>query len=627
MHSANQFDLLRERRFAPFFWTQFLGAGNDNVYKNALIIFVAFHAARLTTLDPNALVNIAGAVFIAPFVLLSATSGQIADKVEKSRLIRWIKLFEIGIMIVGLVGFWRQSLAVMFGALALLGIHSALFGPVKYAILPQHLKPEELIGGNGLVEMGTFVAILLGTIAGGLVVAIDPNGPILAASVAIAIAVAGYLASRGIPHTPAVAPDLAINWNPFSETWRNLRVAQENRVVWLSMLGISWFWFYGAIFLAQFAGFARDILGGNEHVVTFLLALFSIGIGVGSLLCERLSGRKIEVGLVPFGSIGLTVFAIDLWLASKSLKATELAGLDVFLASSAHWRVAADLVLIGLFGGFYIVPLYALIQERSAPSHRSRIIAANNILNAIFIVASAGIAVALLAAGLSIPELFLVNALMNAAVAVFIYGLVPEFLMRFLAWILIHSFYRVEKEDLDRIPETGACVLVCNHVSYVDAVVIAACVRRPIRFVMDHKIFSVPLLSFIFRTMRTIPIAPAREDAAMKDRAFAEVAKALEAGEVVGIFPEGKLTDTGELNPFRPGIQQIVETTPVPVVPLALRGLWGSFFSRSHEGTAMRRLRGVFSRIALVAAPPVPAERVTLDGLQATVLALRGDRK
>jgi 1-acyl-sn-glycerol-3-phosphate acyltransferase len=627
MHTRSQYDLLRERRFAPFFWTQFLGAGNDNVYKNALVIFVAFHAARLTALDPNALVNLAGAIFILPFVLLSATAGQVADKIEKSRLIRWIKVFEIAIMVIGLAGFWRQDLVLMFAALALLGVHSALFGPVKYAILPQHLEPEELVGGNGLVEMGTFVAILLGTIAGGLVVAVDPGGPVLAGALAIAIAVAGWLVSRGIPHTPAVAPDLAINWNPFTETWRNLRFAQENRVVWLSMLGISWFWFYGAIFLAQFAGFSRDVLGGNEHVVTFLLALFSVGIGAGSLLCERLSGRKIELGLVPFGSIGLTLFAVDLWLASGSLKATELAGLDAFLAKPAHWRVAADLVLIGVFGGFYCVPLYALIQERSAPSHRSRIIAANNILNAIFIVASAIIAIVLLKAGLSIPQLFLVNALMNAAVALFIYGLVPEFLMRFLAWLLIHTFYRVEKEGLDRIPETGPCVLVCNHVSYVDAVVIAACVRRPIRFVMDHRIFKVPLLSFIFRTMRAIPIAPAKEDATMKDRAFAEVAKALAAGEIVGIFPEGRLTDTGELNPFRPGIQQIVETTPVPVVPLALRGLWGSFFSRSHEGKAMRRLRGAFSRIALAAAPPVPAERVTLEGLQTAVLALRGERK
>jgi 1-acyl-sn-glycerol-3-phosphate acyltransferase len=217
--------------------------------------------------------------------------------------------------------------------------------------------------------------------------------------------------------------------------------------------------------------------------------------------------------------------------------------------------------------------------------------------------------------------------LLNAAVAIYIYALVPEFLMRFLAWLLIHTFYRVDKEGLDRIPEEGACVLVCNHVSYVDAVVIAACVRRPVRFVMDHQIFRVPLLSFIFRTMRTIPIAPAREDAAMKDRAFAEVAQALRNGEIVGLFPEGKLTDTGELNTFRPGIRQIVETTPVPVIPLALRGLWGSFFSRSTKGKAMRRLRGLFSRIALVAAPPVPPEQVTLEGLQATVLALRGERR
>ncbi len=475
--------------------------------------------------------------------------------------------------------------------------------------------------------MGTFVAILLGTIIGGLVVAVKGGGPIVAGTVSLAVAVAGYLVSRRIPAMPAVDPGLALNWNPFSETWKNLAVARGNRVVWLSMLGISWFWFYGATFLAQFAGFSRDVLGGNEHVVTLLLALFSVGIGIGSLLCERMSGRRVELGLVPFGSIGLTVFAIDLWLASRHLQANALAGLEVFLASPAHWRVAADLVLIGLFGGFYIVPLYALIQERSPPSHRSRIIAANNILNALFMVASAGLAIALLAVGYSIPELFLVTALMNAAVALYIYGLVPEFLMRFLAWLLIHTFYRVDKDGLENIPDQGPCIVVCNHVSYVDAVVIAACVRRPVRFVMDHRIFRVPLLSFIFRTMRTIPIAPAREDAQMKDRAFAEAALALAAGEIVGIFPEGRLTETGELGPFRPGVQQMIATTPVPVVPMALRGLWGSFFSRSSNGKAMRRLRGIHSRIALVAAPPVPAAQVSLEGLQTTVLALRGARK
>jgi MFS family permease len=403
MTEHSQFQLLRERRFAPFFWTQFLGAGNDNLYKNALIIFVAYEAASLTSLSSNDLVNLAAGLFILPFVLLSATAGQLADKFEKSRLIRWIKLFEIGIMCIGLVGFWRQDLLLLFLALALMGVHSTLFGPVKYAILPQHLRPSELIGGNGLVEMGTFVAILLGTIVGGVVVAIKPQGPIYAGAVTIAVAVAGYLVSRAIPFTPAVASGLKINWNPFTETWKNLRFAHGNRVVWLSMLGISWFWFYGATFLTQFPNFTKDVLGGDEHVATLLLAVFSVGIGVGSLLCERMSGRKVEIGLVPFGSIGLSLFAVDLWLASRGLHPTGLTGIDGFLAVRAHWRVAADLVLLGMFGGFYIVPLYALIQERSEPSFRSRIIAANNILNAIFMVASAGIAIGLLKAGLSIP--------------------------------------------------------------------------------------------------------------------------------------------------------------------------------------------------------------------------------
>ncbi|MEP6997991.1 MAG: MFS transporter [Betaproteobacteria bacterium] len=625
MAEHSQFQLLREKRFAPFFWTQFLGAGNDNVYKNALVIFVAFQAAALTAFSSNDLVNIAAAVFIFPFMLFSATAGQLADKYEKSRLIRLIKTFEIAIMIVGAIGFYRRDLVLLFVALGLMGVHSTLFGPVKYAILPQHLRNDELVGGNGLVEMGTFVAILLGEIVGGLVIAVKPDGPLLAGAVAIAIAIAGYLVSRRIPETPAVAPGLVINWNPFTETWRNLRFAHGNRVVWLAMLGISWFWFYGATYLTQFANFTKDVLGGDERVATLLLAIFSIGIGVGSLLCERLSGHKVEIGLVPFGSIGLSVFAIDLYLASRDLAPQGLAGIGAFFAVSAHWRVIADLILIGMFGGFYIVPLYALIQERSEPAFRSRIIAANNILNAIFMVASAAIALALLKAGLTIPQLLLVTGLMNAVVAVYIYTLVPEFLMRFLAWLLIHTFYRVDKEGLERIPAEGPCVIVCNHVSFVDAIVIAACVRRPIRFVMDHRIFRVPLLNFIFRTMRTIPIAPAREDAAMKERAFAEAAAALRAGEIVGIFPEGKLTETGDLNPFRPGLQRILELAPAPVVPMALRGLWGSLFSRSDRGRALRKIRGLFSRIALVAGPPVPPERATPEFLQQNVLALRGD--
>ncbi len=627
MSAPNQFDLMRERRFAPFFWTQFLGAANDNVYKNALVIFVAFHAATLTQLDANTLVNLAAGIFILPFVLLSATAGQIADKVEKSRLIRQIKLFEIAIMMIGVIGFWQSNLLLMFAALALMGVQSTIFGPVKYAILPQQLKVEELIGGNGLVEMGTFVAILLGTIIGGLLVAAGAAGPVLVGVATIVIAIAGWLASRGIPHTPAVAPELRINWNPITETWRSLRFASGERVVWLSMLGISWFWFYGATFLTQLPNFAKNVLGGDEHVVTLLLAVFSVGIGVGSLLCERLSGRKVELGLVPFGSIGLTLFAVDLWFATSSMQATGLAGVGTFLAQWANWRVVADLMLLGLFGGFYIVPLYALIQERSAPSHRSRIIAANNILNALFMVASAALAIALLATGMSIPGLFLVTALLNAAVAFYIYGLVPEFLMRFLAWLLIHTLYRVHKTGLDNVPAEGPCVVVCNHVSYVDAIVIAGCVRRPIRFIMDYRIFKVPVLNWLFRTMQAIPVASAREDAKVKEAAFATAAKTLAEGEIVGIFPEGRLTEDGELGPFRPGIERILAETPVPVVPMGLSGLWGSFFSRSHNGQAMRRLRGMFSRIRLSVAPPIPPDLATSDALRMQVLALRGERR
>ena len=435
--SGGQYRLLRERRFAPFFWTQFLGAANDNVFKNAFVVFVTFEAAGHLGVDAGMIVNLIGAVFILPFMLFSATAGQLADKIEKSHLIRLVKILEIAIMAIGLAGFVMSSVALLFVALALLGIHSTLFGPVKYAILPQHLAPQELVGGNGLVEAGTFVAILLGTIAGGLVVAIQPGGTVAAGALGIAIAITGWLVSRRIPYTPAVAPQLAINANPFSETWRNLGTARENRVVWRSMLGISWFWFYGAIYLAQLPAFTQRILGGDEHVFTLLLALFSIGIGIGSLLCERLSGRRVELGLVPFGSIGLSLFAFDLWLATRQMHALAQGGLGAFVVTPANWRVAIDIVLLGVFGGFYTVPLYALIQERSQPSHRSRSIAANNILNALFIVASAGIAIGLLSAGLSIPQLFLAVGVMNALVAAYLYTLVPEFLVRFLAWLPI----------------------------------------------------------------------------------------------------------------------------------------------------------------------------------------------
>ena len=625
MSEQSQFGLLRERRFLPFFCTQFLGAFNDNVYKNALVILLAFHAASLTAINPGTLVNLCAGLFILPFFLFSATAGQIADKYDKASIIRYVKLLEIAIMFAGAAGFFFQNVALLMAVLFLMGLHSTIFGPVKYSILPQHLRPTEIVGGNGLVEMGTFLAILLGTILGGLLVAQAQFALYVSATV-VSIAVLGYLASRAIPAAPPAAPDLKINWNPLTESWANLQFTRRNRTVFLSVLGVSWFWFYGATLLTQLPNYCKEVLGGNEQVATVMLAVFSVGVGSGSLLCERLSGHKVEIGLVPFGSIGLSVFALDLFFASPVGGGAALIGAAEFLARAGSARILFDLVMIGVFGGFYIVPLYALIQTRSERSHQSRIIAGNNILNALFMVASAALSALLLYAGYTIPQIFLAIGLLNALVAVYIYTLVPEFLMRFLIWLLMHTVYRLEKRGLENIPDEGAALIVCNHVSFVDALIIVAASRRPIRFVMDHQIFRMPVLSFIFRTGRMIPIAPRKENPLLLERAYEEIDAALRAGDLVGIFPEGRITDNGDLYPFKPGVTRILARTPVPVVPLALRGLWGSFFSRI-DGRAMSRPARLrpWRKVALVGGDVVAPAQATPEFLQQTVHALRGD--
>jgi len=625
MSTHSQYRLLAERRFAPLFWTQFLGAANDNIFKFSLTLLATYHAAEWGGLEAKSVGFVIAGIFIAPFVLFSATAGQVADKIEKGRIMRFVKNLEIAIMALAAYGFLTHHASALYMCVFLMGLHSTIFGPVKYSYLPQHLTDAELTGGNGLVEMGTFVAILLGTMVGGILA--GDLGAQYVAWACLTVAVLGRIAAQFVPLSPSSAPDLRINWDPFSETWRNLKIAAHDRAVFHSLLGISWLWFFGSVFLTSFTPFARDVLGGDENVVTLLLAVFSIGIGTGSLLCERLSGRKIEIGLVPFGSIGMTIFAVDLWLATHDMQAVTLRSLGAFVADPHSWRVMADLFLLALFGGFFSVPLYALIQARAEPSHRARIIAANNILNAIFMIVAALMSKGLLDAGLSFPELFLVVGLMNAAVAAYIYLLVPEFLMRFLAWLLIHTFYRLEKSGLENIPDKGPAMLVSNHVSFVDPVIILAASPRPIRFVMDYRIFKIPVMSFFFRTGKAIPIAPAKEDAKLLEAAYDEVSRALRAGELVAIFPEGRITDTGDLNPFRSGIERIVERDPVPVIPLALRGLWGSFFSR-RDGPAMTkptRLLGLFRRIALAAGPAVAPASANRTLLQEIVANLRGD--
>jgi len=625
LSDSSQFRLLRQRRFAPFFVTQFLGAFNDNVFRNGLVILVTFQGTLVAGMDASQLANVAGALFILPFFLFSATAGQLADKFEKSRLIRAVKLFEIVLMsfaaLTLLTGQYELLLVVLF----FMGFQSTLFGPVKYAYLPQQLDIDELVGGNALVESGTYVAIMLGLIVGGMAVAVEESGPSILAAALVGIAICGYLASRQVPVTRAVDPELRINWNPWSETWHIVGYARENRSVFLSILGISWFWFFGSAITLQLPAYTLVILNGNETVTTVLLVVFAIGVGIGSLLCERLSGHRIELGLVPFGSIGLSLFAIDLYFAHPVASLYEVATVTDFLVREGSFRVMLDIALIGAFGGFYSVPLYAMVQQRADRRHLSRIIAANNILNALFMVAASIMVIALLAANLSIPQLFLVLAALNIVVAVYIYSLLPEFLMRFLAWILVNLLYRIRLSGEENIPQKGPAVLVCNHVSFVDALVLGGSVHRPIRFVMYYRIFQVPLLRFLFRDAKAIPIASAREDETLLNDAYEKIDAELDAGQVVCIFPEGGITRDGLIQPFRSGIERIIERRPVPVIPVALAGLWGSWFSR-QSGGGLRKIPGkLLARVDVRIGEPVPPADISAARLELLVRTLRGD--
>ena len=624
MTEQSQFALLGKKRFLPFFLTQLLGAFNDNIFKQSLILAILFKISA--DADKSLLVNLCALLFILPFFLFSALGGQFGEKFPKDALIRKIKLAEIVIMLLGATGVLLGNLPLMLAVLFAMGTQSALFGPVKYSILPQHLREEELVGGNALVEMGTFLAILAGTIGAGIIMASTGYASIVAASVVI-VAVLGYLASRAIPSAHAAMPELRLDWNILRQSWLIMKLGLGQRpAVSRSLIGNSWFWFLGAVYLTQIPAYAKEWLYGDESVVTLILTVFSLGIGLGSMLCERMSGHKVEIGLVPFGSIGLTIFGMLLWWHSGGFPQAELAhDWQAVLSYGQAWWILGSILGIGLFGGFYIVPLYALIQSRTVEHERARVIAANNILNALFMVISAIASILFLTvAELSIPQLFLTISLMNIAVNSYIFKIVPEFSMRFMIWLLSHSMYRVKHQGLEVIPDEGAAVLVCNHVSFVDALLIGGAVRRPVRFVMYYKIYRLPVLNFIFRTAGTVPIAGRNEDPLVYDAAFKKIAEYLRDGELVCIFPEGKLTADGEIDTFRAGVERILAENPVPVVPMALQGLWGSFFSRAPGKRLFRR---IWSRVVLVAGAPVAPEMARCELLQVQVTALRGERR
>ncbi|WP_076585155.1 MFS transporter [Vibrio ostreicida] len=616
--------LLTQTRFLPYFVTQFFGAFNDNIFKNVLLLLVAFAGAGSLPISSNLFINLAAGLFILPFFLFSASAGVLADKYEKSGFIRKVKLAEIAIMCLGAIGFITESYTILLILLFLMGTQSAFFGPVKYALLPQQLKPQELVSGNALVETGTFLAILLGTVGAGFIASSEYSKYIAAVAVVV-FSLCGYLASRAIPPASASAPDVAFRWQPIRQTRDTMAIAKSDHTIFQALLAISWFWFLGAAYLTQFPNFTKLYLNGSETAVSFLLALFSVGIAIGSLACDKLSQHRIEIGIVPLGSLGISIFG---WTMAASVPETlpQFATFSEFVGTPQLWPVFASLLLLGASGGLFIVPLYALIQHRAPITQRAQVIAALNIFNSLFMVGSAIMGILCLTLiGMSIPELFLLLAVLNFLVCVVLFMRVPVFAVRFIVWVLTHTLYRVRHKNLSYLPETGGALIVCNHVSYLDALLLSAVSPRLIRFVMEEDYANLPPLRRFLKRAGVIPISATNRRSIRS--AFSDIKQALNDGHLVCIFPEGRLTDDGELNDFMRGMDLILRRSPVPVVPMALKGLWGSYFSR-YKGRACQGLPSRFwSKLEIEAGRPVPSDQATTQIMQHKVAELRGDWK
>lgn len=604
-------NLLTQRRFLPYFITQALGAFNDNVFKNILLIMAAFAGPDVMGISGNVFINLAAGLFILPFFLFSAFAGELADKFEKARFIRRVKLFEIVIMAFAAIALIYQHYPTLLLLLFLMGTQSSFFGPVKYALLPQTLQPQELVSGNALVETGTFIAILFGTILAG-VISVQEQAKEIAAFTVVFLAILGYVSSRYIPEIPAGNTQLTLRFSPIRQIKTTLAIARKDKVIYQSILGISWFWFLGASYLTQFPNYTQLYLAGNEASVSFLLGLFSIGVAIGSLLCKKLSGPRIEFGIVPIGAFGLTLFGAQLALSTPD----ALPYADSFFAfirEPRRWWIFFNLLMIGISGGIFIVPLYSMMQSRAISGERAQVIAANNIYNALFMVLSAALAILLLGQiNQRIDDYFLTLSIINILVVLYIARQMPMLVLRFIIYLLSHSVYRVNHHHLENIPSQGGVLLVANHVSFVDALLLGGVCPRPIRFVIDEKYYHLPGLNYLFRACRTIPIS--FESTTIR-RALSAIKSQLAAGDVVCIFPEGELTPDGNIHPFKRGIDLILKQTPVPVIPVALTGLWGSYFSLKGGCTWKKRPRRFWSKINIIVGKPIAPQNATRQHL------------
>ncbi len=569
------------------------------------------------------LVALAGGIFILPFFLFSPFAGQISDKYEKSQLIRFIKLLEIFIMIIAAIAFYFESYGILFIVLFLMGFQSSLFGPVKYSIIPELVGKNELVTGNAYVQSGTFSSILLGTIAGGVVTNTDAITSVVGGGL-ILFAALGYYTSRGIPKLDSANANLKINYNSLTEFASLFKLIRNTKALFNSVLAISWFWFFGAGILSILPIYGKDYLNVEGNVVTLFLAMFTVGVGTGSILCEKLSGKRVELGLVPIGSIGLTLFLVDLYFASLNwLPKPSLYSFNDFFANTSSIRILFDFFMMSVSGGIFIVPLYTLLQERSDIKSRARVIASNNIMNALFMVLSSVLVMGMYALKLTPPEMILAFAIMNLLVAIYIYTVVPEFTFRFYSWIFAHLLYKLNVKGIENVPEDGPVIIAGNHTSYIDWLLIYGVCKRPTRFVIYYKYFYVPVLKHFFKQAKLIPIAGRNENGRIMEKAFDSISSELKEGEVVCIFPEGNVTKTGNIASFKPGIKQILEKEQAIVVPFVLRGLWGSYFSKKHDKKFSFRRRP----IEIEFLKPIDTENFRVDQLEAIVKEAYGNNE
>ena len=610
--------IFKDRRFFPLFWTQFLGALNDNFFKNALVILITYRAVELWGMNSSTLVAFAGGIFILPFFLFSATAGQLADKFEKADMIRVTKITELIVMFIAVFAFYSDDFRLLMIVLFLMGTQSAFFGPLKYGIIPSLVTEDELVPANAAVSMGTFLSILIGTIGGGAVASLQEY--VMPVSIGIVtFAVIGILTSLPIKHTGQRVADLKVDWTFFRPTWQVLGITRKKKDVFRSVLGISWFWFFGAAILSVLPGYCKDVVYGNGEVGTMFLAMFTIGMGLGSFITERLSGRRVEVGMVPIACIGMSLFMFDLYYVGLTweIQPVTLFTLSEFLSMPQGVRALFDLFMISVCGGCYIVPQYTYVQEGSNREELSRTIAGNNIWNSLFMVVAA--VSVMLMGPLGIPSIILSLALLNMLVSFLSYISYAEFSLRFWKMIFIRVFYRVEVVGAENFPLNGPAVIAANHVSFIDWAFVAGVCPSPVRWMIDHSYYFKPGLTFWFKQGRLIPVATSKENPDVLEGAFAGVEQTLKEGRIIGMFPEGFVSRDGRLRRFQPGIGKIVRSHNVTVVPVAVSGLWGSVFSYESGKIFFKWPKSLRRKVKIVVGKPIVPENFDLKDLESWI--------